>query len=60
LDIINRYFAGALYPYGSFILQRSRAERSKDHNKATTVTPKLQHKERYTNRCKLHWACTKM
>jgi len=27
---------------GSFTLERSRAERSKDHNKTTAVTPKLQ------------------
>jgi len=29
-------------PKGSFTLLRSRAERSKDRNKATAVTPKLQ------------------
>jgi len=38
----NIFLLMLLLLYGSFTLKRSRAERSKDHNKAKAVTTKLQ------------------
>jgi len=41
---------------GSFTLERSRAERSKDHNKATAVTTRLQRSNAAQSVDMPHWA----